>query len=93
MPEVTFTAVLQRHLEAAPASVSGSTVSEALDAVFRANPRLRGYVLDDQGRLRKHVVVFVDGEAIHDRERLSDPVRPASKLFVMQALSGGRGGP
>jgi len=89
MAQVTFTNTLQRHLAAPPSSVSGSTVREALDEVFRDNPRLRGYVLDDQGRLRQHVVVFVDGELIRDRERLSDAVKPSSELYVMQALSGG----
>ena len=62
---------------------------EVLDDVFGKQPRLRGYVLDDQGRLRKHVVVFIDGEMIRDRNTLSDPVEPESTLFVMQALSGG----
>jgi molybdopterin synthase sulfur carrier subunit len=89
VPEVTFTRTLLRHLPAPPASVGGATVGEALDAVFRDNPRLRGYVLDDQGRLRRHVAVFVDGEQIVDRERLSDPVRPEGKVHVLQALSGG----
>jgi hypothetical protein len=60
-----------------------------LDGVFAANPRLRGYVLDDQGALRRHMMVFVDGQQIEDRERLSDPVRPVSEIYVMQALSGG----
>jgi hypothetical protein len=36
------------------------------------------------------MMVFVDGQQIGDRERLSDPVRPASEIYVMQALSGGR---
>ncbi len=89
MPVVTFTSTLQRHLAAPVATVAGATVREALEEVFRANPRLRGYVLDDQGRLRKHVVVFVDGELVADRVRLADPVRPASAVYVMQALSGG----
>ena len=70
-------------------AVEGATVREALDAVFVTNPGLRGYVLDDQGRLRRHVVVFVNGEMIEDRERMSDRVEPSSELFVMQALSGG----
>lgn len=61
----------------------------ALQAVFVENPVLRGYVLDDQGRLRKHVAVFVDGVQISDRVHLSDPVREDSDIFVMQALSGG----
>ena len=89
MPVVTFTATLQRHLSAPAAEVAGATVREALEAAFRGNPRLRGYVLDDQGRLRKHVAVFVDGALVTDRDGLRDPVRPASDIHVMQALSGG----
>lgn len=89
MPSVTFTSTLRRHLDAPPAEVGGATVRAALDAVFVRNPRLRGYVLDDQGRLRRHVMVFVDGEPVHDRDGLGDPVRPGAALFVMQALSGG----
>jgi hypothetical protein len=60
-----------------------------LDGVFAANPRLRGYVLDEQGAIRKHMVVFVDSQAVADRDGLSDPVRPDSTIYVMQALSGG----
>jgi len=86
---VQFTPNLKRHLETPPCEAGGGTVREVLDDVFHHNPRLRGYVLDDQGRLRKHVVVFVDGEMIRDRASLSDPVEPSSELFVMQALSGG----
>lgn len=89
MPSVSFTTALRRHLDAPPAEVAGGTVRAALEAVFRSNPRLRGYVLDDQGRLRRHVMIFVDGEAVRDRAGLSDPIGPAATLFVMQALSGG----
>lgn len=89
MPSVAFTPNLRRHLDAPPLEVAGATVREALDAALAPNPRLRGYVLDDQGRLRRHVTVFVDGAAIRDREGLGDPVGPAAALLVMQALSGG----
>ena len=91
MPEVTFTSALERHLAAPPARVGGATVRAALEEVFRENPRLRGYLLDDQGRLRRHVMVFVDGEPVRDRDGLSDGVGPATRLVVMQALSGGCG--
>jgi sulfur carrier protein ThiS len=57
--------------------------------VFAAQPQARGYVLDEQGHLRKHVVVFVDGQRVRDREQLSDPVRDSSEVYVMQALTGG----
>lgn len=89
MPRVVFTANLQRHVACPPAEVAGATVREALDAVFAGNPRARGYVLDDQGELRQHMTVFVDGVMLRDRAGLSDPVGPASEVYVMQALSGG----
>ena len=89
MAQLRFTQHLQRHLVAPDLEVPGTTVREALDNAFRENPQLRGYVLDDQGRLRKHVVVFVDGQIVGDRNELSDSVGPSSELVVMQALSGG----
>jgi hypothetical protein len=69
--------------------VPGATVRAALEAVFADNPRLRGYVLDEQGCLRRHVVVFVDGRLVRDRLGLTDPVAEGSEVAVMQALSGG----
>ncbi len=76
-------------MECPPAEVQGTTVREVLDARFAKNERARGYVLDEQGALRQHVVVFVNGEPIRDRVRLSDPVRGDAEVYVMQALSGG----
>jgi len=64
-------------------------VREALESVFRSNERLRGYVLDDQSALRRHMAVVVDGRPLRDRVRLSDPVSPSSAIYVLQALSGG----
>jgi sulfur carrier protein ThiS len=89
VPRLVFTQNLQRHVSLPPADVPGSTVREVLEAAFEASPRARGYVLDDQGALRHHVVVFVDGEMVSDRRGLSDPTREGSRIDVMQALSGG----
>jgi hypothetical protein len=89
MPRVVFTQNLQRHVECPETTAAGRTVREVLDAVFAANPRARGYVLDDQGELRRHMTVFVDGAVLRDRVRLSDPVAPDGEVYVMQALSGG----
>ncbi len=89
MVQITFTQNLQRHVECPPLEVPGATVLEALEAYFAAHPRVRGYVLDEQGALRKHVVIFLDGEQIRDRARMSEPVREGSSVYVMQALSGG----
>lgn len=89
MARVVFTANLQRHVPCPPVTVAARTVSEALARVFTDNPRLRGYVVDEHGALRKHMAVFVDGELLRDRQRLSDPVGPEGEIYVMQALSGG----
>lgn len=89
MATVTFTANIQRHVPCPPSEVAGATVRAVLDAVFHSNPKARAYVLDDQDGLRKHMVVFVDGQAIADRTKLTDPVKEQSEVFVMQALSGG----
>jgi sulfur-carrier protein len=86
---VVFTQNLKRHVECPTETVAGDTVRAVLEAVFTDNRRLRGYVLDDQGALRHHMMVFVDGEPIADRAALSDPVRATSEVYVMQALSGG----
>jgi len=89
MARVVFTPALSRHLECPPAEVEATSVREALDRVFAANPRARGYVLDEQGALRHHVVVFVDGQAVRDRRGLGEAVSATSEVYVMQALSGG----
>ena len=57
--------------------------------VFEGREQLRGYVLDDQGALRHHVTVFVDGVQVRDRTRLAEPVEASTEIYVMQALSGG----
>jgi len=67
----------------------GRTAHVALEAVFRGNPRARAYVLDEQGAVRPHMVVFVDGRQVSDRQHLSDPVRHDGEIYVAQALSGG----
>ncbi len=89
MPRVTFTGNLQRFVDAPPADVPGATVREVLEAAFALNRRVRGYVLDDQGALRRHVVVFVGGRAVADRIGLSDAAPADAEIAVLQALSGG----
>ena len=89
MPRVIFTSNLQRHLDCPETAVAPGTVASALAQVFSAQPRARGYILDEQGQLRKHVAVFVDGRRVRDRERLTDAVGETSEIYVMQALTGG----
>ncbi len=89
MAQITFTQNLAAHVECPALAVDGGTVREALERYFALHPRVRGYVLDDQGALRKHVVIFVDGQQVKDRAGLSEPVHDGTSVYVMQALSGG----
>jgi hypothetical protein len=89
MAKVVFTPNIQRHVACPAAAAAGCNVREVLANAFADNPLARGYVLDDQSALRKHMTIFVDGTIIRDRVGLSDPVSETSTVYVFQALSGG----
>jgi len=89
MPTLVFTQQLRRFTEAPEIDTPAATLRAALEDAFAANPRLRGYILDEQGHLRQHVAVFIDGRRIGDRVTLSDALAADSKVHVLQALSGG----
>ena len=89
MATVRFTRNIQRHVACPTREVAGSSLRAVLDEYFRENEAARGYVLDEQGRVRQHMVVFIDGELVRDRDGLSDAVEPNSFIDVIQALSGG----
>ena len=89
MAHLEFTPNLQRHVTCRAGQVAGSTVREVLQAYFSENTQARGYVLDDQGALRKHMVIFVNGTCVRDRTGLTDPVPADGEVYVMQSLSGG----
>ena len=85
MARVAFTGNLKRHVTCPTTHVEGTTVGAVLENLFTGNPRLRSYVVDDQGRLRKHVNIYINDA----RAGLGDPVGPDAEIFVFQALSGG----
>ncbi len=87
--QIEFGAAFQRQTIAPSMVVGGRTVKEALGIVFQDFPELQSYVLDDQGAVRKHVNVFVNGAPIADRIFLGDPIGADDQVYVFQALSGG----
>lgn len=97
MAKVVVAAALARWLANASGKGSGEVALEAagasvravLEAVFVQHPGLRGYLLDDQGALRHHVAIFLDGTAVTDKQHLATPVGERSELYLLQALSGG----
>jgi hypothetical protein len=71
MARVVFTANLQRHVPCPSVDVPGGTLRAVLDVVFASNERARGYVLDEQGELRKHMIIFIDLLSPHRRPSAS----------------------
>jgi hypothetical protein len=69
--------------------VEGETVAKVVAALDQRHPGMARYLIDDQGRLRAHVNIFVNGEGLHDREQLGQQVGRHDDLFIFQALSGG----
>ena len=89
MPSVQFTSHLRKVAPTGTLNVGGTTLRLALDEVFAQHPKVKSYVLDDQERLRKHVVIFVDGTRISGGSDLMCPVSLEAQIYVLQALSGG----
>ncbi len=89
MARILFTENLKRHIDCAEQQAAGDTVAEVLSNAFADRPKLKGYVLDDQNRLRRHMLISVDGEMVKDRIYLTDPVSAESEIYIIQALSGG----
>ncbi len=86
MPSVTLRAPL-KDLAGGNSSLDldGATVGEVLLALERAWPKTTGWVLDERGRVRRHVNVFLNGE----RVREDAPVRPTDRLHVLPSITGG----
>ena len=90
MPHVAFTRHLQRFFpDLTEGEVPGGTVREVFNELERRHPGLASYLMDETGRLRRHVNVFVGEEPIHDRAQLGDHLTADDKVFILQALSGG----
>ncbi|SEL87579.1 molybdopterin synthase subunit MoaD [Roseateles sp. YR242] len=89
MAHLQFTAQLHRYVDTPVLDCDVTQLGQALAQAFALNPRLRDYILDEQGHLRTHVAVFIDGQRARDRQGLTDPLGPQSRVYVLQALSGG----
>jgi hypothetical protein len=86
MPRVILTGVLRQQTSGLGAvEVGGDTAGAALRALETSHPALRGWIVDEQGSLRRHVKLFVGGVAV----ALDTPVEPDGELYVVGSISGG----
>ena len=90
MPTVKFTYALNRFFKGLKDTrTEGNTLKEVLKHIDSQYPGIRNYILDEQGSLRRHVNIFIDGTLINDRTSLSDKFSEKSEIYIIQALSGG----
>lgn len=96
MPQVVLASSLARWLTPAPTpqsgerrlTVAGATVRDVLDNLFAEFPNLRGYVSDEAGAVRHHVVIYVNDTAL-EKTALAEPLAADADVYLFQALSGG----
>ena len=90
MATVKFTQALKRFYPTLGSlNIEADRVDIVLEKIEEKYPGISSYILDEQGRLRKHVNIFVNGQMITDRDNQSDVLTADSEVFIMQALSGG----
>lgn len=90
MAKIKFTSALKRFFPSlSETEIEGRSVKEVLYNVEKIHPGISSYLMDDNGVLRKHVNIFVQGDLIKDRNTLNDLVNHNDELLVFQALSGG----
>lgn len=68
--------------------VEGSTVGEALDAVFDQHGGLRERITED-GTLRRFVNVYVSGEDIRFQDGLETALEDGDEVTILPAVAGG----
>ncbi len=66
-------------------AIDGATVVEVLRGLERAQPALGGWILDERGRIRRHINVFVNGE----QQAEDAAVQADDRIDVLPAISGG----
>ena len=86
MPQVILTgSICQRVGGLGAIDVDGGTARAAVAALEASYPDLRGWVVDEQGTLRRHVKLFLHGSAV----ALDDAIGTEDELHIVGAISGG----
>lgn len=69
--------------------VDAATVGAAIESLEQAHPGVSTRLLDDSGKLRRFVNVFVDDEDVRFQQGLETPLKPGSTVSIIPAVAGG----
>lgn len=92
MPHVEMTQHLYRffpQLDNRELEVPAGPVINALLVINDIAPGFTDYLLDDNGALRRHVNMSINGKMIIDKATLTDKIPESGTVYIFQALTGG----
>jgi molybdopterin converting factor small subunit len=84
--KVLIPSALRSYTEQSEAEASGATLAVALADLDRQYTGIRFRMIDEQGRIRRHIRIFVNGAQVRD---LSQALTSTDEVVIVQALSGG----
>lgn len=85
MATIALRAPLRQRVGASTVDAEGETVAEVLRDLEARSPAIKGWVLDEQGEVRRHVNVFLNGEPASEQ----DPVGRDDRIDIIHAITGG----
>jgi sulfur-carrier protein len=74
---------------AAEVSAEGATLAEVIDALESAHPGIRARVLDDAGKLRRFVNVYVNDDDVRFADGLGTETKDGAAISIIPAVAGG----
>lgn len=90
MVQVNFTSHLETFFPTLkPQNLMADNLKELMEKLNQLYPGLISYLLEDNGDIRKHLNVFLDGVLIENKSNLDISLKEVSEVFILQALSGG----
>ena len=90
MPTLTLPALMKYYVnDLSEIKVSGSTVSQAINDLTTQYPTIKPHIMDNQGRLRRHVNLFINKENIKNLNGLDTPIEESDLIILMPSITGG----
>lgn len=84
--KVLIPSALRSYTESGTANAQGATLAELLADLDQQYPGIRFRIVDEQGQVRRHIRIFINGE---QEFLLSRALKESDDVIIAQALSGG----
>jgi sulfur-carrier protein len=90
MPTISLPSLMKYYVDdRLEVQVTGSTVSQAITDLTTQYPLIKTHLVDNQGKLRRYVNLFVNQENINSLDGLDTSIEESDKIILMPSISGG----